>query len=68
MHEAAEEYGLPCLPEPPARGQYQAIVVAVGHRQFVEMGAEGIQAWGQPGAVIFDVKSVLDRNLVDGRL
>jgi UDP-N-acetyl-D-glucosamine/UDP-N-acetyl-D-galactosamine dehydrogenase len=42
--------------------------VAVAHRQFQEMGAERIRALGKPGAVIYDVKSVLPQEAVDGRL
>jgi UDP-N-acetyl-D-glucosamine/UDP-N-acetyl-D-galactosamine dehydrogenase len=47
---------------------YDAIIVAVAHRQFQEMGAERIRALGKPGAVIYDVKSVLPQEAVDGRL
>ena len=67
-HEAAAEYGLQCLSAPPAPGQYAAIVLAVGHRQFVELGEAGIKALGQPGAVLFDVKSILPLGAADGRL
>jgi UDP-N-acetyl-D-galactosamine dehydrogenase len=66
--EAKHEYGLECLDQPPAPGQYQAIVLAVGHREFVELGVDGIKAWGQPGAVVFDVKSILPYGSADGRL
>ena len=66
--EARHEYGLECLEEVPRTGQYAAVVVAVGHRQFLELGEEGIKAFGQPGAVIFDVKSLLPLGSADGRL
>ena len=66
--EAQQEYGLACLPQVPLPGQYQAIVVAVGHQQFVALGAEGIKAWGQPNAVVYDVKSILPTGSADGRL
>jgi len=66
--EAEHEYGLHCLPKPPAPGQYAAIVLAVGHRQFIELGEQGIKAWGQPGAVLYDVKSILPLGAADGRL
>ena len=42
--------------------------VAVGHQQFIELGEVGIKAWGQPGAVLFDVKSILPVGAADGRL
>ena len=57
-----------CLPALPAPGQYAAVVLAVGHRQFVELGAPGIQALGQPGAVLFDVKGILPLGAADARL
>jgi UDP-N-acetyl-D-galactosamine dehydrogenase len=66
--EAEHEHGLQCLPEPPKAGAYAAIVLAVGHRQFVELGEQGIKAFGQPGAVVFDVKSLLPYGAADGRL
>ena len=45
-----------------------AVVLAVGHQQFVAMGAEGIRAFGKPESVLFDVKCVLPQDSVDGRL
>jgi UDP-N-acetyl-D-galactosamine dehydrogenase len=66
--EAAHEYGLQCLSVPPQSGQYAAIVLAVGHHQFVALGEQGIKALGQPGAVLFDVKSILPLGAADGRL
>jgi len=50
------------------RGSYDAVIIAVGHRQFVELGAEGIRALGKPSSVVYDVKYVLPREAVDGRL
>ena len=66
--EAAHEYGLQCLNELPQPGQYAAIILAVGHHQFVALGEQGIKAFGQPGAVLFDVKSILPLGAADGRL
>jgi UDP-N-acetyl-D-galactosamine dehydrogenase len=66
--EARHEYGLECLAEQPAASRYSAIVIAVGHQQFVEWGEAGIKALGQPGAVVYDVKSILPRGAADGRL
>ncbi len=68
LAEARQEYGLQCLPELPAPGQYAAIVLAVGHRQFVQLGQAGIQALGQSGAVLFDVKGILPKGVADARL
>lgn len=66
--EAKREYGLDMLTDAPAKGRYNAIVLAVGHAQFVEQGVEAIKALGTPDAVIFDVKSVLPAGSADGRL
>jgi len=66
--EVNHEYGLNCLVDMPAPGQYAAIVLAVGHRQFVALGERGIKALGQPNAVLFDVKGVLPLGASDGRL
>ena len=65
--EAEHEYGLVPLAEPPA-GAYDAVIVAVGHKQFVALGADGVRAYGKPECVVYDVKYVLPREAVDGRL
>jgi UDP-N-acetyl-D-galactosamine dehydrogenase len=66
--EAEHEYGLKCLAEAPASGQYAAIILAVGHHQFITLGEQGIKAWGQPSVVVYDVKSILPMGAADGRL
>ncbi len=66
--EAAREYGLLCLSEAPSVAEYSAIVLAVGHKQFIEIGEKGIKAWGKPNAVVFDVKGILPFGAADGRL
>ncbi|WP_454764689.1 Vi polysaccharide biosynthesis UDP-N-acetylglucosamine C-6 dehydrogenase TviB [Cupriavidus campinensis] len=66
--DAEHEYGLPCLTDMPKGGAYAAVVLAVGHEQFVAMGEAGIKAFGQPGAVLFDVKGILPLGASDGRL
>lgn len=66
--EAESEYGLTCLNSPPANGQYAAIILAVSHHQFIELGIEGVKAYGLPNAVLYDVKSILPLGAADGRL
>ena len=46
-------------------GQYDAVILAVAHRQLSERGADGIRGFGKPGAVVFDVKRTLPRHAVD---
>jgi UDP-N-acetyl-D-galactosamine dehydrogenase len=65
--EARQEYGLE-LTQKPQLGSYDAIVLAVAHRQYREMGAGAIRAWLQEGGVLYDVKHVLPPESVDGRL
>ena len=66
--EAQREYGLQLL-ETPEQGAYDAIVIAVGHDQFRQLGGQGVRSFGKPQAnVAYDVKYVLARGDVDGRL
>jgi len=65
--EARAEYGLELLAAP-APGAYDAIVLAVAHAQFTELGAEAIRGFGTPSSVLFDVKSVLPKAASDLRL
>ena len=65
--EAQHEYGITPIDEPKA-GEYDAIVLAVSHEEFVAMGADKIRALGKKDAVLFDVKSILPKDKVDARL
>jgi len=66
-HEAQHEYGIEPVAQPQP-GHYDAIILAVAHRQFRELGVAGLRALGKPGAVLFDVKYLLPATEVDGRL
>jgi UDP-N-acetyl-D-glucosamine/UDP-N-acetyl-D-galactosamine dehydrogenase len=65
--EPRQEYGLALMTDP-EKGVYDAVILAVAHHQFVELGAEGIRALCKPGGVVYDVKGVLPVEAVDGRL
>lgn len=65
--EAEHEFGIRLIQDPD-RGNYDAVVLAVAHSQFVRMTAEEIRALGKPGAAVYDVKSVWPRDAVDDRL
>jgi UDP-N-acetyl-D-galactosamine dehydrogenase len=65
--EAEREYGLRPLATP-AAGAYDAVVLAVAHREFKAMGGDAIRAFVRDGGVVYDVKSALPRDAVDGRL
>lgn len=68
LPQALQEYSLECMAHAPALGAYDAIVLAVGHHQFLALGEQGIKAFGRSGAVLYDVKSVLPKGAADGRL
>jgi UDP-N-acetyl-D-glucosamine/UDP-N-acetyl-D-galactosamine dehydrogenase len=65
--EAHHEYGID-LVQQLDDASYDAIIVTVAHRQFVEMGVERLRALCHSPSVIYDVKSIFPRNLVDGSL
>ena len=66
--EAQHEYGLTPI-EAPEQGAYDAMVLAVGHDQFRALGGQGVRAFGKAEAsIVYDVKYVLPRDAVDGRL
>ncbi|HJW27020.1 MAG TPA: UDP binding domain-containing protein, partial [Rhodocyclaceae bacterium] len=57
--EAGHEYGIALVPlaDLPAA---DAVIVAVAHREFAAMAPAGLASVAKPGAVVVDVKSVLD--------
>jgi UDP-N-acetyl-D-galactosamine dehydrogenase len=65
--EAREAYDIE-LTEDPAPGAYDVVVLAVAHKQFKEMGEQGIKAYGKPGCVFFDIKYLLPQGAADDRL
>ncbi len=64
--QARAEYGITLAPEPGSG--YDAIVLAVAHDEFRRMGAEEIRALGKESAVVYDIKAVWPRTVVDARL
>jgi UDP-N-acetyl-D-galactosamine dehydrogenase len=66
VHEVKKEYGFGLVDEEKVgQTKYQAVVLAVAHHNFK------LQDWRSclvDSGVLYDVKGVLDRNTVDGRL
>jgi UDP-N-acetyl-D-glucosamine/UDP-N-acetyl-D-galactosamine dehydrogenase len=52
----------------PVIGKYDAIILAVAHREFISMGFNEIKSFGKSNYVLFDIKFILKANQVDGRL
>ena len=48
--------------------RYDAIILAVGHKQFIEMGSDAIRALGRKDHILYDIKSALPKDSVDARL
>ena len=66
--EAWQEYGISPINEHPGDARFQAMVLAVPHREFLQLGGEAVRELGVEGAVVFDVKSVLPPEFSDLRL
>lgn len=64
-HEVKEEYGLTVINQLPEGQRYDSIVVAVAHNEFLTMNLDELK---NEDAVLFDTKSCLSREKVDGRL
>jgi UDP-N-acetyl-D-glucosamine/UDP-N-acetyl-D-galactosamine dehydrogenase len=66
--DALKEYGLVCAGSLPEPGQFDAVVLAVGHAKFIEIGAARLRALGAANSIFYDVKSLLPIGQSDGRL
>jgi UDP-N-acetyl-D-galactosamine dehydrogenase len=64
---AKDEYGIDLVVDP-EQGVYDAVIIAVGHDRFSELGAEGLRALCKPDGILYDVKYLLPAAAVDGRL
>jgi UDP-N-acetyl-D-galactosamine dehydrogenase len=67
VEEAQHEYGITPIAKANTGG-YDAIILAVAHHQFKDMGAAAIRALGKPAAVLYDLKYVLTAKESDLRL
>ena len=64
---AIEEYHIDMILEL-KNNTYDAIIITVAHEAFKELGSAKIQALGKQNCIIYDIKSTLPRDDVDGRL
>ena len=65
--EARHEYDIETIAalEP---NTYDAIILAVSHSEFIEMGVDAIHGLGKANHVLYDIKYILNADQVDGRL
>lgn len=59
------EYGIGIVDDIPANKKYDAIILAVAHKEFLEMELDELK---NENCVVYDVKGILPRNSVDARL
>jgi UDP-N-acetyl-D-galactosamine dehydrogenase len=62
--EVQQEYGIQLLPNL-ENLDYQAIIIAVAHNEFLTLDYQGYK---DKGAIVFDTKSFIDRKFADARL
>ncbi len=65
--EASHEYGIN-LCEPDKQDHYDAIIIAVAHKEFRQMGVSRIRRMAKNKHVLYDLKYVFDKEDVDMRL
>jgi len=64
VDDVKTEYGVELLQDSPLKN-YDVVILAVAHQQFLDLDYVSFK---EKGAVIFDTKSFIDRNLADTRL
>lgn len=65
LQEVESEYGVTCLEAIPEGKNYDAVILAVAHREFLQLD---LSQFRKSNSVLFDSKSVLPREQVDARL
>lgn len=67
VEEVEREYGIKPI-STPVVGAYDAIVLAVAHQAFADMGEKGIRELGKKEHVLYDLKYVLPKDAANLRL
>jgi UDP-N-acetyl-D-galactosamine dehydrogenase len=65
---AKDEYGVDLLTSDPQASHYDAVVLAVAHDQYRQLGATGARRYGRDNALLYDIKSLYPLDSVDARL
>ena len=66
-NQAFHEYNIKTISYP-VKNKYEAIVLAVAHEEFKKLPLEEINSFGKNRFILYDVKYLLNRSEVDGRL
>ena len=62
--QVKREYGVEITNDLP-EGKFDAVILAVAHKEFLELDVRGLV---KEGGVVYDVKGILPRDIVDARL
>jgi UDP-N-acetyl-D-glucosamine/UDP-N-acetyl-D-galactosamine dehydrogenase len=57
--EVKHEYGIDTIQKAPAAGSFDAVVLAVKHKEFLAMGAKGLKKFCKKNGVFYDIKEVM---------
>ena len=65
--ETRHEYGIEIVAQP-RKARYDAVVIAVSHEEFRQLGIRGVRALCKSRHVVYDIKHVFPAAQTDGRL
>jgi UDP-N-acetyl-D-galactosamine dehydrogenase len=63
--EVKSHFNLKLLSDLPESADYDSVILAVGHREFLHLDLNNLK---KNPSVVFDIKGILDRKFVDARL
>ena len=68
--EVRGEYGVELVAglDEASGGPYDAAVIAVAHNEFRTMDVRALVGGSERAGIVYDLKGILDRSVVDGRL
>ncbi len=67
FEDAVQQYAISPITEL-SIGSYDAVIVAVAHKQFTDMGERAIRSLCKPNGILFDLKYVMNHRESDWRL
>ena len=63
--EVKKEYNIDIINEPATSNRYDAVILGVAHKEFMSLDLNSLLS---DNAVVYDVKGILPREVIDGRL
>ena len=65
LEAVKHEYGISIVKQLPVNKKYDAVILGVAHKEFLDLN---VRSMVQENGVVYDVKGVLPRDIIDGRL